>query len=364
MVNKMIRKSRVYFSLFLLLYPFHLIFADYVLMGTYFDNPNAVVFKMSDSGEISFDYEMEVGGNPISIRFAPNGKWGLVGSHTTSYPHTQKTIVLGVDQNRKISVLGTAHNEYEDLLAISPDSRYGVYGADLKTLRFNNRDMTFTIIPTDNPILCLQADFSRYSNKILGQSQFVIEEYVLMDDGRSTDTGFTLDISPSDGYQDIKVSPDGKTCIALSIDTYEVTVLRILAGGGGSLVQQFNTDSRNPKETVFTPDSRYALIAFHAPGDINIISYSIGGDSKLTEIDSIILPDPPSDPMALTPDGKYIVTRSLVLSRSRMYVTEVKEDGTLEYLPENYFFYPVSLSYLAFAPPQVTQADGSWTWYE
>jgi hypothetical protein len=174
----------------------------------------------------------EVGGNPESLCFAPNGKWGLVGNYTTDYPPTQEDIVLGVDENRIISVLGTVHNDLYDLIAISTDSRYGVYGCNLKTLRFDN-DTSFTVIPTENPLLCVQAVFSKVTNNILVQRLNFIEEYTLLPDGRTTDTGFTLDISPSTGNGDLNVTPDVKYIVtrALINDKSYFYVVRIKEDG-------------------------------------------------------------------------------------------------------------------------------------
>ena len=342
-----------------------IIFADYVMMCTFFQNPEARVFKVSDDGDISLDYSLEVGGYPLSIEFAPNGKWGLVGGNTTvGHPDRQITIVLGVDQNRKISVLGTAHNEYGPLVAISPDSKYGVYDAELRTLSFNNRDKTFTVIPCDNPVSAgFYASFSFLNNNFYVENGYqTVVEYSISQDGKAKPTGFTLDISPSDGYQDIKVSPDGKTCILLTIGTYEITSLRILKNGGCSIAHQFNTSSYTPDEVYFTPDSKIAVVAFW--DQENLRSFLIGGDSKLIEADAIDLPGYPGEDMAITPDGKYVITRELILSNSYFYVVRINSDGTLEYLPEKNYACSGAVSAMAFVPPQITSTDESWTFYE
>ena len=337
-------------SLFFLYLPTFL-FSDNVMMCTFGQNPVARVYKLSDEGDISFDYDLTVGGNPRSLCFAPNGKWGMIGSHTTYYPPTQVTIVLGVDENRDISVLGTAHNENAELIAISPDSRYGVYGCNLKTLRFDN-DTTFTVIPTENPLLCVQAVFSKVTNNILVQRPNFIEEYTLLPDGSTTDTGFTLDISPSTGNGDLNISLDGRTLIALSGQTYRVTSLRINEEGGCSIAHQFNPGSYNPGEVDFTPDSKYAVISFVWSSD-NLKIYRIEEDSKLTETDSIELPSYPGEDMAITPDGKYVVTRALINQYSYFYVVRIKEDGKLEYLPEKDYVCTGHVSAIAFVPPRI-----------
>ncbi len=342
------------------------LFADYVMMCTFFQNPVAKVYKVSDEGNITLNYPLEVGGNPRSLRFAPNGRWGLIGSHTTYYPPTQNTIILGVDENRQISVLGTAHCEHEWLVAISPDSHYGVYGNDLKTLCFCQG--SYTVIPTNNPDLAgFHADFSPLSGCLIARHSWQkVAEYTLLPDGRTTSTGLIMDISPSSGNSDLEVSPDGRTCIVLSAGTTGITVLQVHQQGGFSLVQQFNPPSLNPQEVDFTPDSRFAIVSF---GDTrtsaaDMRSYSIGADSHLTEVDSIMLPGSPGEDMAVTPDGKFAITRELKWGYSFFYVVRIYEDGTLEYLPDKDYVCTGDVSAIAFVPPYKTAAGKSWTRYE
>ena len=181
-----------------------------------------------------------------------------------------------------------------------------------------------------------------------------IVEYKLEEDGTTTSTGFKLSIAPSSGSEDIKVSPDGRTCIVLSSIHYFVTVLRIHEEGGCELVQQFNTTSF-ADEVDFTPDSQYAVITFFSYMKI----YHIEPDSHLTETDSIILPYRPGEYMAITPDGKYVITGII-----NFQVTRILEGGKFQYLPEKDFRHtPGSVSALAFVPPQKTAAVDSWIMY-
>ncbi len=342
-----------------------ILFADYVMMCTFFQNPVARIYKVSDEGDITLDYPLEVGGNPRSLRFAPNGHWGLIGSHTTTYPPTQNTIVLGVDETRQISVLGAAHCEYEWLVAISPDSHYGVYGADLKTLRFSQG--SYTVIPTNNPVMAgFEAAFSQLNNNFIVENGYKqVYECTLLPDGRTTTTGVIVDISPSTGWQDIEVSPDGRTCIVLSIGKYEFTVLQVHRQGGFSLLQQFESPSLNAQEVDFTPDSKFAIVSFiDGSGKADMRSYSIGLDSRLTEVDAINLPDHPGEDMAVTPDGKFAITRGLIMSKSYFKVVRIYEDGTLEYLPDRDYECYGSVSAIAFVPPYKTAVGKSWTMYK
>ena len=339
--------------------------SDYVMMCTYFYNPEARIFRLNNEGEMFFDHNLEVGGNPESLCFSPNGKWGLIGSHTTSHPSTQKTIVLKVSKDKEISVMGVLHNEHEILIAISPDSRYGVHGADLKSFRVDN-GTTFTVIPTENPIQAgFDADFSSLNGCLYVENGYqTVVEHKIAEDETIKPTGNTLDISPSSGYRDLEVSPDGKTCIALSGLDYQITAVRLRKDGGMSLVEMFNTNSNNAREVVFTPDSQYAIVSFSESGDLpDIRIYRINSDSSLDETDGVKLPNVPGEDLAITPDGKYIVTRALINNLSLFYVVKVNEDGTLTYLPDNDYQCQDHVSAMAFVPPQPTAAGNIWTLY-
>ena len=84
----------------------------------------------------------------------------------------------------------------------------------------------------------------------------------------------------------------------------------------------------------------------------------------MTEADSLDLPGYPGEDMAITPDGKYVITRELINNFSFFYVVRLHQDGTLEYLPEKDYICGGHVSAMAFVPPQVTRADESWTFYE
>ena len=83
--------------------------ADYVMMCIYFSNPVAKIYRVQDDGEITFDYNVELDGNPWKIDFVIN---------------------------------------------------------DLKTLRVDG-NTSFTLISTDNPILCgSEGDFHFYVTRV------------------------------------------------------------------------------------------------------------------------------------------------------------------------------------------------------
>jgi len=345
----------------------YLCFCDYIMMCTFFGNPVAKVFRMTEDGDILTSGSIEIGGNPESLVFSPDGHWGLAGSHTTYYPPTQKTLVIGANQNREIYSLGYVHCETEKLAAISPDSRYGVYGADLKTLRMERNGDFFPIL-SNNPLIGgFYAPSSKISNNFLTDGGYNnIIEFTLLDDGRTTTTGFSLDISPSDGGEDLEISPDGKTAIALGGSgggSYCIAVLRIFPEGGFALVQQFNSSSYNPMEVDFTPDSKYAIIVFWCE-NANIRSYAIGADSKLTEVGSTrITPYTIPEDMAVTPDGKFAVTRVLEPPGSVFQVVRIYSDGSLEYLPEKNFGTTGAVSAIDFLPPYQPYPENSFVLY-
>jgi hypothetical protein len=347
------------------------LFADNVMMCTFFDNPTAAIFKITDDGDIIFDYPVHVGGFPERIEFARNGKWGLVGGHTpASIPHTQITTVLSVDENRKVSFLGSVPNEHSSPVAISPDSKYGVYGASLQTLEFSKG--TYRVIPTSNPISGGNIAFTCLTGHLLQETylfdinHYIIKEYEILSDGRPGEIGYELDIHPSTGSKGIWVSPDGWTAVVLSLSNYSITVLRMREPSGYSIAQQFDSQSLNPYEADFTPDSKYAVISFVDPSiNANIRTYSIGMDSKLTLVDALDLSGIPGEDMAVTLDGKYIITRALIDSKSYFYVVRLNEDGTMTYLPEkDYIFTGGAVSAMAFVPQSKTEVGNSWLLYE
>ena len=343
-----------------------LLFADYrmICIGDE-GSDKASIFSVNNDGIIKFLYELTVtpGGEPDGITFAPNGHWGLIGCWISSWPIYQFTTVIGVDNNQIISIIGYVHNEYGWLVAISPDSQYGVYGANLGTIHFNNHNNTITVINNINPIITnYYASFSSLSNKLIvedGISKVV--EYEISDTGNAIPTSNTLDISPAIAmaYPDNETSPDGKTCILLNNSNMCITVLSIHKDGGFSLVQQFGEQSLNPRVVRFTPDSKYAIISFWG----HIGSYKINDDSNLTEISSISLDFSTGEAMGVTPDGKLAVTEEQFNGYHIFYVFKIHDDGTLEYLPQNDYIYGGFISAIAFVPPYKTAADPSWNMY-
>ena len=347
--------------------------ADYVMMCTYFDNPVARVYRVGDDGAICFYKYLTVGGYPMAVHFASNGKWGLVGGDTTwNHPERQITVMLNVDRNREISVAGSVFNDVGELVAISPDSRWGVHGANLKTIRRYSNG-TFTAIPCENPIYTdRHGVFSSLNGrfycctaqKIEGLWHYFASEFKIDTDGVMKPTGESISIMPSRG-DGIGMSPDGRTLVILSLPGFYFNVFRIHEEGGMSLIQQFNVSPGFPYVMAFTPDSRYAVVTFAGAGDgPDIRTYRVNADSTLSEVGSIILPDNPSEDMDITPDGKFIVCRSLKIGGSYFYVIRLHDDGQLEYLPENNIVQSGMVSSIAFVPPQITDAEPAWSMYE
>ena len=325
----------------------------------------ANIFSVGNDGVIKFLYKLTVtqGGEAENITFAPNGHWGLIGCWTTSWPPSQFTTVFGIDKNQNITIIGFVHNEYGWLVAISPDSQYGVYGAYLGTIRFNNYNKTYIVINNINNIFDnISASFSSLNNKFTiedGISKVI--EFEISDNGNAVPTSNTLDISPAIaiGCPDNETSPDGRTCILLNNSNMCITVLSIHKDGGFSLVQQFGKQSLNPRVVGFTPDSKYAIISFYG----HIRSYKINDDCHLSEVSSIDLGTTAGEAMGVTPDGKFAVTEEQFNGYLIFYVFKIHEDGTLEYLPQNDYICGGFASAIAFVPPYKTAADPSWNMY-
>ena len=365
------RKKRIWVTLLCIMVS-SMASADYIMMCTFFGGPTAKVFNISDDGDITFSYSIDVtqGGEPLALELAPNGRWGLVGCNTTYYPLTQITTVLGIDSNRHIFVSGTVYNDNQYLVAISPDSKYGVYGYDLQTLKMN-LDGSYEVIPSPyDELLATNADFSILNGNLYCHDpvrdhtpyQYFVNEYQINCDGIPASTGESVEITPSRAA-DLEISPDGRTCIAVGVPEYEISVLRIHEQGGLSLTQQFETSSADPRVVDFTPDSRYAIISF-IWWNLNMRSFRIENHSQLTEVSAITLPYDAGEDMAVTPDGKFAITRALVSYGSLFYVVRIHDDGTLEHLPDKDYVCSGHVSDMAFVPPRITAAEGVWNMYE
>ena len=334
------------------------LFCDYVMMVLFAGTGNSKVFQMDDNGVISHQYDLILTdrNEPMELCFSPDGRWGLVGyDMTQSKPETHITTVLGINNDRIIHVQETIPNSFDKLVAISPDSKYGVYGQNLNTLRYYS-DRTFEDIPTDNDYLAgVYADFSSLNGNLITNSGWPggeVREFTLLENGETTTTGVVVDISPATAFQGVYVSPDGKTCIALSNDGSKITSLKINPEDGLSIAHQDESIKSGPYDIGFTPDSKLMLVSFYDcdgshGGELRC--FAIDDESKFSLVNSLDLPGCPHG-MALTPDGKYAVMCDFRLGDIYFYVVEIGENGELTYLPENDFQYPGFLSALTFVP--------------
>jgi hypothetical protein len=346
------------------------LFADYIMMCTFFEMYKAKVFRISDYGDISQLYSLDVPFDRYNVCFSPNGKWGLIGGNTDVYnPDMQVTTIMSIDGNRQISILGSVFNDTSSLVSISPDSKYGIYGWDLKSLRHYSNG-TYEVIPNPDPPQSggFSAPFSKLNGNMIGNGgYYTIKEFALLPDGRTTETGFLLDIRP-DSFDYCNISPDGRTCIAFRSSDYgaEIVSFQIYYQGGFNMIQTFNPPYDEPIDIGFTPDSKLAIISFlSSPDNPGLVSYTIGEDSTLTEIDAEYLPLAcAGQDVAVTPDGKFAVTAALTSSGSVFFVIRIYENGMLEYLSDKNFATSGHVSDIAFVPPQITKANPSWNMYQ
>ena len=335
------------------------LFCDYVMMVLFAGTGNSKVFQMDDNGVMSHQYDLILTdrNEPMELCFSPDGRWGLVGyDMTQSKPETHITTLLNIDHNRIIHVQNTIDNKYGKFISISPDSEYGIYGGNLKTLKYINH-YNYNIIPTDNKYIAhWSGGFSKLNNYLYTDDIYrpgIIQECTITDDGKTTTTGVVVDISPATAFQGVYVSPDGKTCIALSTGTYNITSLRINKDVGLSLAHQYEHTDSSPVDIGFTPNSCYFLVSFFdcdGSDGGELRSFSIDDESKISFVNSINLPQCPHR-MAVTPDGKYAVIAGVLLGTTYFCVVEINEDGTLTYLPEKDFEYPGLINKFAFVPP-------------
>ena len=334
------------------------VFCDYILFCLYTGTGQSRVFNMDRDGFLSYHYDLTLTdlNEPVQVCFSPNAKWGLVGyDMSQSKPETHITTLLKIGIDRKIYVHETLQNSYGRLVAISPDSKYGVYGQNLNTLKYHSNG-TIENIHTDNSYIAgIYGDFSSYNGNIITNSGWPgheIKEFILLADGRTTITENIVDINPTMALLGLQVSPDGRTCIALSNSESKITSLRINQNGEIILAHEHTEPKSGPVDLGFTPDSKYLLVSFYdcdGSDGGELRCFSIDNESRLSLVKSLDLPNCPHG-MAVTPDGKYAVVCDFILGKTYFYVVEISENGGLTYLPDRDFEYPGLMTALSFVP--------------
>ncbi len=334
------------------------LFSDYILVCPFFGSTTAKTFKVSEEGDITFWYNFQIDGYPTSLTFSPDGHWGLIGSPRSYYPEKDRTIVLGIDKVQNVSMLESIWCDKDNIVLFTNDSMHGFFGSNLRTINFNSQNQHYQINTTENPALCSEAGFSIYSNKIIAVADKNIKEFDLNSDEIVYSTGFLVDISPSTGNAGIDITPDGKTCIITSYYNYQITTLNIKQTGGFDKVQQFNPIPQNAWQCEITYDSKYAIVLF-----TNCVkSFLIGNDAQLTEVGHADIKEGREN-LAVTPDGKYAITRYLYNDKSVFQVVKINAGGTLQYLPEKDLTITGHISAMAFLPPYQEYLSTSWYLY-
>ena len=337
---------------------------DYMMLATFYEMKEYRTFDVSNQGEITYKSKQQLSAKPYHITCAPNGKWGLVGCSTLY------SVLIEIDKERKVHVWDYLPNPYISgetafYVAISPDSRKGCYRHSLNTVNIiNNSNYTVTI----NSNISLGKFAFLSPCRIIAHTPVIdwwtLSEFSVRNDGVTTPTGVTIDISPSTAQRGICVSPDGKTAIVISGVGADVTVIRVNGDGDFSVVQQFGRYEQ-PSAVHFSQNS--SLVAIRYERFISI--YAVSYDSRLTEISRASIPrGVPDGMMAVSYDFKLAVAGYRVLEggyyKSYFYVFRIHENGMIEYLPDKDYVCLGLYADIAFVPPQVTDAEPAWNMYE
>ncbi len=362
--EQMKKMIKYFLNLYMLLFMLcNMCHSDNIMVCSFFDNPIVKIYSLSNNADINYLYSIDTKGLPVNIEFAPDGRWGLIGHYTASASKSITTI-LKVDNKKQISILDNIENKYHELLAITPDSSIGVHGRNLQTIKMNKDYSYQTFSSQYTEDLGMNASFSRLNNYLytdppfgpLGSNMYVYE-YEIIPDNIVKPTGFSIALERYSTGQDLNISPDGKTCIVLGV---WITSMSILPEGGLVIKDaKKQIDLRGPNEIVFTPDSKYAIVSFLE----GIESYLINNDSTMTFIQSLRLLGAPGEDLAITPDGKYAVTRWLSSTGTIYNIIKINPDGTIEYLPEKDFAENGAVSAMAFLPPYQEYLSTSWYLY-
>jgi len=345
---------------------------EYTVVCTFSESSKEYrTYRVDVDGQIYFINQQNLISAPYLIRFAPNGKWGIIGCWVYPDPATHYSVLIRIDKMRNILIWDYLYNKYLSgegsiFASISPDSTIGCYGNVINTVRVSRDCMSHDIQYNIN-IPVVWYDFLS-PTKILAQTDWnILSEFSVSADGVTTPTGAIVNIYPSTANRGIRVSPDGKTAIVISGVGADVTVIRVNGDSDFSVVQQFNPgiNNYNPGAVHFSPDSRYAAIRFSS----FICIYSIANDSRLTEISRAIIPQVNGNAsMGVSHDFRIAVAgdRMLVngVHKTFFFVYRIHENGMIEYLPDKDYVCQGMFTDIAFVPPQVTDAEPAWDRYE
>jgi hypothetical protein len=342
---------------------------DYTAAATVFERFYAQLIGLDRQGNICRRERLPAGFQFTTLLCPRNdGRLITIDGETTPY-----ISVYSLSSSRDF-VKTQELNIYEVYMAFSPDGRYAVG----ESFELNNRLLLFKV--SDSRLHLIQAinlggRFSRVAHysRVCGRfirenhTDTTLELYRITPDGSLVPEGPAISYYHALGNMGMAMSPDGRTCIILSIPPPVISVFRIHDDGTITKVQAFSSPDAGAIEwAAFTPDSRYAIIWYTGglPRPHEVESYRVERDGSLTKVDGLgdILWS--SGSIAITPDGNFLLLAHNYTAYGIRYILSairIHHDGTLTRLTEkdlvvyddNGFFYS------QFIPPQVLGAYGA-----
>lgn len=329
----------------------------------------AFVINLDCEGNITLRQTLPTGGGfATQIDASSDGRLLIIDGVTTPY-----ATVYAANRSGQFIKTQELRQLYD--LAISSNSRYAVSHLVIRNEEVENFLLLYRIKGSqlhDEELIPLSRKSVHYVKYSPISSSFVVNNwtdktldvYRLTPDGHLVAEGPAASYYPARGNQHMAISPDGRTCIVLSTDG--VTVFRIHDDGTISNVQAFSSsDAVAPRMADFTPDSRYALVAY-AKGrrypDYQLESYRVERDGSLTKVDMLADMQPSDKTIAITPDGNFaLVSHSYYqFIWQTLSAIRINHDGTLTRLYDKdlVMYDQGQFIYTRFIPPQVVGAYG------
>ncbi len=343
---------------------------DYTAAATVFERFYAQLIGLDRQGNICRKQRLPTGGHGFDeLDPTHDGRLLVIDAGTTPYISVYSVNTSGAF--KKTQEL----NIHEIYLTFSPDNRYALsasYEVDNKLLLYKVSDSRLHLMETIDLArkYTLGMEYSRACGRFVrgNWGDKTLDLYSITADGRLVAEGPAVSYYPARGNVGMAMSPDGRTCLILSIGPPVISVFRIHDDATITKVQAFSSqDAAAVEWAAFTPDSRYALIWY--VGSLgrpqNLESYRVERDGSLTKVDGLgdILDS--SGSIAVTPDGNFLLLAHNYTAFGIRYILSairIHHDGTLTRLTDkdlvvyddNGFFYS------HFIPPQVLGAYGVW----
>ncbi len=347
--------------------------SDYTAAATVWESFYAQVVGVDRQGNIALKQTLPTGLHFFTeLHPTSNGQLLIIDSITTPY---------GVVYTVSAPAVFNKTQELRRLyyFAISSNDRYFVSylptkDVDNKLLLYiiENSQLQYTeSVPLWGKSM-LGIDYSKVSGTFIvnNYTDKTLDVYQVHPHGYLIAQGPAISYYPALGNVGMAISPDGRTCLILSISDPNIAVFRIHNDATITKVQAFSSqDASNVEWAAFTPDSRYALIWYTGgllrPHELEI--YGIERDGSLTKVDGIGGIQDSSGTIAVTPDGNFALLSHSYYAHIRQTLSTIRihHDGTLTRLTDKdlVMYNQREFYYSRFIPPQVLGAYGLWRDY-